>query len=91
MRKVKAWRVLACDKKRLVWTVRSTHDSEQDAWEYAEYLWYQGLKATVQPYLKSVLTIKPPPPYNVTQSHRELQAAIMSDLADEKKRYKSPG
>jgi hypothetical protein len=35
--------------------------------------------------------IKPATAYNVTKSHRELQAAILSDIADARKRYKSPG
>lgn len=87
------YRVMGWDAVRLVWTVRSTHSDESEAAEHAEALWWKNprlrvmiLKGTVR-----IVVFKDPPICNVSQQFREEQAMKMSDLADAKRYYKSPG
>lgn len=88
-----ALRLMAWDAVRMVWTVRATVDVT-DTPTMARVmldLKRQKLRIRVIPCSRTIITEDEQPPYNVTESHRHLQAAIMSDLADAKKRYKSPG
>ena len=86
------WRVLAMDPVRMVWTVRSTHDDMDDAQEAAEALQHrdQRLRVRVKPGKMRMLEIKPAV-VNSTTHFRQSVAARMSDLADARKYYKSPG
>ena len=87
------WRVMAWNPTRLVWTVRSTHDNESDAAEHAEALWWSQpkLRVMVTKGTVRVTIFSNPPICNVSKQFREQQAAQMSDLADAKRYYKSPG
>jgi hypothetical protein len=89
---VPVWRVLARDAVRMVWTVRSTHDDLSDAQQAAEALQHHDprLRVRVKPATKSIVEIKPPVVNGTTHFRREV-AYRMSDLADAKKYYKSPG
>lgn len=87
-----SWRVMAWNPVQMSWTVRSTHDDEDDAAQHAEALQHQDrrLRVMVRCGVKRLLQIKPSV-HNETQSWRHQQAARMSDRADANKRYKSPG
>jgi predicted alpha/beta-fold hydrolase len=83
---------MAMDPVRLVWTVRSSHDSKAEAKEHAEALQHRNpkLRVRIKPAMEPVLSIKPAV-NNQTRTFREQVTAKMSDLADAKKYYKSPG
>jgi len=87
------WRVVAWNPVRFVWTVRSTHRVAGDAHEHAEALrWRQPrLRVKVIEATVRVLPGPKPPINNPTRKWRLAQAERMSELADAKKRYKSPG
>jgi hypothetical protein len=86
------WVVMAWNPVQMSWTVRSTHDDEDDAAQHAEALQHQDrrLRVMVRCGVKRVLTVKAPV-NNQTRAWRFDQAGRMSDLADTNKRYKSPG
>ena len=84
------FRVLAMDKVRRVWTIRHTPDNIQDACIKAAALRQQGLRVRVIPYKRKLLKVKPAVA-SETRTFREQKSGEMSDLADAKKRYKSPG
>lgn len=86
-----AYRVMVWNVDAMQWRVLSTHDSYITAVKDATVLLWQSKRVRIQPYKKRApLKIKPP---NNTQSrkHRDYAAYQMSDLADAKKHYKSPG
>jgi adenylate cyclase class IV len=85
------YQVLAWDAVRLIWTVRSTHDELDDAQENAEALQRRtGMRVRVKPATRVVVTIKQEIT-NKTRQFREQASMEISDLADAKKYYKSPG
>jgi hypothetical protein len=86
------YRVLGWDPVRFVWTVRSTHDDEVEAAEHAEAMQHRNprLRVMITPATTKLLTVKP----QVDSEFRNWRLKVagqMSDLADAKKRYKSPG
>src|SRR5215212_10226775 len=87
---IAVWRVLACDRTRLVWTVRSTHYNEEDALQHQEALRHKGLAAMIQEHATPILTIMPQN-HSKSKEWREAEAQKLMDLADARKRYKSPG
>jgi hypothetical protein len=86
------WRVLAWNARRQLWTVRSTHDVQADAAETAEAMQHHDpkLRVRVKPATTTILEIKPAIVNDATNFRQHI-AGKMSDLADAKKRYKSPG
>lgn len=75
-----------------MWTIYSERYSESVAAEHAEALrWAKGVRTKV---VKSTRTIHQPaeqPPPTEAAAWRLKQAHAMLELADAKKRYKSPG
>ena len=90
--KKSVWRVLAWNAKRQLWTIRSTHDEQDDAAQHAEAMQHHDprLRVRIKPSIATVLEIKPAI-VNSSTHFRHTTAGQMSDLADSKKRYKSPG
>jgi len=86
------WRVLAWNPVLRVWTVRSTHNTQTDAAEHAEALQHRRrlLRVRVVPATTRQLRVIPPI-NNASRLWRLSQAERMSQLADDKKRHKSPG
>jgi hypothetical protein len=83
---------MAMDPTRRVWTVRSTHNDQGTAGQYAEALQHkQRLRVRVMPGTRRSSVPVKPAVVNATTVYRQQQAAAMSDLADASKRYKSPG
>lgn len=84
------FKLLAFDPVRRVWTIRSTCDGLDALCLAASRLRQRGLRVRVLPGVRKVLTIKPD---NNTASRlfREQQMQASIELADAKKRYKSPG
>lgn len=87
------YRVMGWDAVRLIWTVRSIHYDESEAAEHAEALWWATprLRVMVLKGTTRIVVFANPPMCNVSKQFREEQAMKMSDLADAKKYYKSPG
>jgi hypothetical protein len=84
------FKVLAYNPTRMVWTVREKAYAADMAAEIAESLQHKGLRVRVQPGTEKVLMVKPPINSEI-RKWREEVSGQMSDLADAKKRYKSPG
>lgn len=73
-----------------MWAIQDEKNSPFDAQQVVNALKSEGKRARVVRAKRQIIEVKPPV-YNVTKSHRELQAAIMNEIADTNKRYKSPG
>jgi hypothetical protein len=86
------YRVWGWDSKRLVWTLRSSHDDGIEAAEHAEALQHRNprLRVMITPNTTKLLVVKPPI-NSEFRAWRQQIAGQMSDLADAKKKYKSPG
>ena len=74
----------------MVWTLRHTVYDMDDAVLKASALRQQGYRVQVKPFYRKLLEVKPEV-ISETRTHREAISGQMSDLADAKKRYKSPG
>ena len=74
----------------MVWTIRHTVDNMDDAVLKASALRQQVYRVQVKPFYRKLLEVKPEV-ISETRTHREQISGQMSDLADAKKRYKSPG
>jgi hypothetical protein len=78
------------DPVRRVWTIRYTCLDMDEACREAAAIRNSGLRVRVVPHIKRLLTVKPEV-NSETRTWRLRLAGQMSDLADAKKRYKSPG
>lgn len=83
-------RVWAMDPARRVWTLRHTTVDLDDACHRATALRQAGLRVRVRPHLRKTLPVVPPVA-SPSAEFRHRVAGAMSDRADAKKRYKSPG
>jgi hypothetical protein len=83
-------RIWAMDPVRRVWTIRYTCFDIDEACREAAAIRNSGLRVRVLPHERKLLTIKPEVS-SETRTWRLRLAGQMSDLADAKKRYKSPG
>lgn len=85
------YRVMIYNAARMVWTVVSTHNEHPEAQEHAERWRHRGKRARVSRCTEtSTMTIKPAV-QSPTRQFRDQVAGRMIELADAKKRYKSPG
>jgi len=85
------WRVMAMDPVRRVWTLRKECETEAKARAEADDLHDNDrLRVRIIPHQQRPLSIKPAV-YNSARTWREEQLARQVELADAKKRYKSPG
>ena len=78
------------DPVRRVWTVRYTCTDIDEACREAAALRQSKLRVRVIPHVRKLLTVKPPINSEIRDWRVKL-AGQMSDLADAKKKYKSPG
>jgi hypothetical protein len=84
--------VLGMDPVRRVWTVRSSHNALEEAQDAAEALQHKKPTLRVRVVPGQTVMVQPDPPIvNQTRQFRQEQAGRMIELADAKKRYKSPG
>lgn len=83
-------RIWAMDPVRRVWTLRHTCIDMDEACQEAAAIRNSGLRVRVVPHVRKLLTVKPPI-NSETRHWRFNLAGQMSDLADAKKYYKSPG
>jgi hypothetical protein len=89
---VPEFRVMAWNTTTRSWTVRSAHDSLDEAQSHAEKLQHElpGLRVRVRPAKRRPLKINPAV-YNATRRHREEASGRMIERQDATKRYKSMG
>jgi hypothetical protein len=78
------------DPVRRVWTVRHVCTDITEACNAAGDLRQKKLRVRVIPHARKLLTVKPPINSEIRAWRLKL-AGQMSDLADAKKKYKSPG
>jgi len=78
------------DPVRRVWTLRHTCIDINEACREAAVLRKVKLRVRVLPHVRKLLTVKPEVNSEI-RAWRQQLAEQMSDLADAKKRYKSPG
>lgn len=83
-------RVWGWDPVDRVWRIHYTTDDIHKACSYAAALRKKGLRIKVVPHKTPILQVKPQV-VSETRRFREQQAGQMIELADAKKRYKSPG
>jgi hypothetical protein len=83
--------VYAMDPQRRVWTLRATHDDEGTARRVADGLYKSGLRTRIKPVETKPVKPVAEPVYNPTREWRERRLQELMDLADARKRYKSPG
>ncbi len=86
------FRVLVWKPVSQIWVVKRTCDTQEEAEEYAEASQHhdQKLRVRIKPG-KALILFPDPPVVNQTRQFRQQQAQQMSDLADAKRYYKSPG
>jgi hypothetical protein len=89
-RAVPGWRVLAWKPSTMMWTVRSWHPELDEAEDSAEALTHCGVRARLVPAPRWVVVPEPARP-SPARTFRQAQSAQLSDRADARRYYKSPG